>query len=263
MLNNQNRSFPLSLHQIYTAWHFSWTEMLARYRQTILGPIWIVMGTGIGVVGLVLVWSQLMPSNNDQFIISVGYGLILWQLISMTLLEASSTLVQNASTLTSIKIPPIFFTIRVIFKGLINFLHALLLLPALFYFNSGPILFDIFPFLLGTTLFLINLTWMVYLISILGARFRDTEPILSAILPLLFFISPILFHKNAFASSTKAQFLINFNPLSNMINIARSPLIGQDILYEQYLYSCLMALIGYTIVYIVHQNHKNNIPFWV
>ena len=49
----------------------------------------------------------------------------------------------------------------------------------------------------GLLLVIANLYWISLLIGTLGARFRDLEYLISMIMPLLMFLSPVMYRPNA------------------------------------------------------------------
>src|SRR4051812_1836918 len=56
-------------------------DLRSRYRRSVLGPLWITLGTAAGTVGLGLVWSELLKMDRAVFVPSLTAGLIMWQLL--------------------------------------------------------------------------------------------------------------------------------------------------------------------------------------
>ena len=50
----------MTLKKIKVIIFFAKTDTEARYRRSILGPFWLTLGTLIGVLGLGIVWSQIL-----------------------------------------------------------------------------------------------------------------------------------------------------------------------------------------------------------
>ena len=59
------------------------------------------------------------------------------------------------------------------------------------------------------------------LLGILSSRYRDIQPLLAAVMPMLFFLSPVLFRIPA---SRKISWLIWLNPFTYFIVLVREPL---------------------------------------
>ncbi|MES2212654.1 MAG: ATP-binding cassette domain-containing protein [Pseudomonadota bacterium] len=181
--------------------YFAWSDTKARYRRSVLGPFWLTLGTAFGVLGLGFLWSTLLHLELRVFIPSLTIGLVIWQLIAGCLTESCLLLCRQ----------------------LINFAHNLcIILLALLIF---PPPLSAIQLLAIPGLFLVigNLFWMTSLLSFLGIRFRDLEPFIASIMPILFFISPVIYRPNQLPLNTLMVWL---NPFSYLITLIRDPLQG-------------------------------------
>jgi len=66
------------------------SDVRARYKRSVLGPLWLTLGTAAGSVGLGLLWSELLKIEAKDFVPSLTAGLILWQFISGVITESST-----------------------------------------------------------------------------------------------------------------------------------------------------------------------------
>ena len=96
----------------------------------------------------------------------------------------------------------------------------------------------------------------------LGLRFRDVEPIVVSVAPILFFLTPVLFFKKVFVSGL-ALYLININPFTLLIEIARSPVMGVALSHKQYFIALTMAVVGWMSVIFVEYKNENKLTFWI
>ena len=106
------------------AYH-AWTETMARYRRSALGPFWLVLSTIIGVVGLGVVWSTILHVERAVFVPSLTVALILWNFIAGCIVEASRTFSQQAAIIKNIKVPLFVFSFQLLLRQLINLSHNL------------------------------------------------------------------------------------------------------------------------------------------
>jgi lipopolysaccharide transport system permease protein len=112
----------------------------------------------------------------------------------------------------------------------------------------------------GILLVIANLYWMSLMIGTLGARFRDLEYLVSMIMPLLMFLSPVMYRPNALPSIGKYMWL---NPLADMIEIVRYPLLGQITPSFVYAVNIGMLLVGSALTLTLFNAKRNSIAFWV
>jgi ABC-type polysaccharide/polyol phosphate export permease len=98
------------------------------------------------------------------------------------------------------------------------------------------------------------------LCSLINTRFRDFYMIMSNIMQLLFFLSPILFNKQLLESY---DWLLYVNPLALFIL-----LINEPILINQFHLNYLTYLLGYftfftCLVAFLFAKYKNKITYWL
>lgn len=236
------------------------SDLQARYKRSVLGPIWLTIGTAAGSVGLGVLWSELLKIEAKSFIPSLTLGLILWQLISGIVSESAILFGRQASIIRNIKLPLGIHPFQLVFKHVINLLHNVpIFLILIIVFNLKISAVNLL-FIPGLFLLILNLIWISFFISIVGARFRDMEFIVSAILPLLMFISPVFYRPNYIPFS---EVIIWFNPLSHLIEIVRSPLLGSAAPNFVIYTNVGMLLFGGGFTLWLFNKKLNRIAFWV
>ena len=106
---------------------------------------------------------------------------------------------------------------KLVLRHLVNLVHNLpiFLIVALVY--GVPVSWHTLLVVPAMLLLTLNLYWVCVVVSILGARFRDLEYIIGAVLPLLMFISPVFYRPNYLPFS---EAILWFNPLSHAIERA-------------------------------------------
>ncbi len=79
------------------AWVFKgWYDILLRYRRTLLGPIWMVLTTGVMIACLSLVGPALFGGGDPNFIPYMIAGIISWNFLSLGVTEGSSVFIEAA-----------------------------------------------------------------------------------------------------------------------------------------------------------------------
>jgi lipopolysaccharide transport system permease protein len=247
------RAFPLICY-------LAWSDLQARYRRSALGPWWLTLGTGLGTAGLGLVWSELFKLDRAVFVPALTAGLIMWQLLSGCMTEATTTYWRQASLIRNVRMPLALYPIQMVLKHGINFLHVL---PV---FVLVAIVFDVpvnghtllvLPCLLLT---FANLLWITLLLSMLGARFRDLEYLLMAAMPILMFLSPV-FYRPSYLPVTGP--LIWLNPFSHLIELVRYPLLGASPPAFVVVTNLAILAAGSLLTLRVFGAKRDRIPYWV
>ncbi|CNK75340.1 ABC transporter permease [Yersinia aleksiciae] len=249
-----------SLRHLPLICHMAYSDTKARYKRSMLGPLWLTLGAAVGVVGLGLVWSQLLHQERSELIPSLTVGLLLWQFISGCVTESTSTFVRQSQIIRNLQLPFFIHPIQLIVRQSITLAHNLIVLVVVLIIypqNLGLVsLFSIVGFLIV----LINLLWISVMLSMIGARFRDVEQIVQALMPIIFFLTPVLY-KAGHAGVNQA--IIWLNPFTYFITLVRDPLFGSIPSIFVYQITLGMAIIGWSLTLIVFNRFAPRIAFWI
>lgn len=245
---------------IQSAAYLAWSDTKARYKKSVLGPFWPTLTNLLGVVGLSLVWAELMNQDMQTFVPQLAIGLIAWQLISSVLIDGPMVFVRQAPMIRNVAIPAWFFAFRALARHLINLLHNIVIVVGVLIYSAIPMTphtLLVFPSLL---LVVLNLYWVIHLLGLLGARFRDIEHLVTGVVPILFFISPIIYRADRLPVGLN---LVWLNPVSYMIEAIRAPLLGQPIPTLAYPVLTAMLVFGGLLTWLHQRTAGKNLAFWV
>lgn len=240
--------------------YMAWSDIRARYKRSILGPLWITLSTAIGVVGLGFIWSELFKMDRASFIPLLTIGLVLWQFISACITESTSIFYRQGMIIRNLNLPIAIHPAQLILRHLINLAHniPLFVIVSLLLgqsFNMHSLMF--FP---GMLLVMANLYWMSLLLAIFGSRFRDLEYLVTMTMPLLMFISPVMYRPNSLQTFGKYMW---FNPLADLIEVIRYPLLGEPTPWFVYAINVGLLFVGGLFTLYVYNAKRNRIAFWV
>lgn len=240
--------------------YFAWSETVARYRRSTLGPIWLVLGTAVGVAGMGLIWSILLSQDMQSFIPSITVGLVVWQFISGVVTESAGMFVKNATMLVNIRMPVYLITFQAFGRHLINLMHNLVVVLAVFiifpHYNSWTSLLA----LPGLLIVSINLIAIMQLVGIIGARFRDLEPLILAFFPILFFLSPVIYRPGQLGG---AEVIMAFNPITHYMRVIRDPLLGVIPSLESYVIVLAMTVATVLLSIWMTGSRAYRLPYWM
>lgn len=249
-----------SLRHLPLVCHLAYSDTKARYKRSMLGPLWLTLGAAIGVLGLGLVWSQLLHLERSQMIPSLTVGLLLWQFMSGCVTESTSVFVRQAKIIRNLQLPYIIHPIQLMARQTITLLHNMIVLVLVLLVYPQPVGWVTLLCLPGLALVLINLLWISILLGIIGARFRDVEQIVQSLMPIIFFLTPVLY-KTGHAGVNQA--IIWLNPFTYFIDLVRRPIFGAAPDNFVYIVATVMALAGWAITLAVFNRRAHRLAFWI
>ena len=252
--------FVESFNRLPLAFYFAWGDTKARYRRSVLGPFWLVLGTGIGVAGLGFLWSALLKVDRTSFIPSLTIGLVVWQLIAGCVTESPTVFTRNAAVIRNLKTPYLIFPVQLLLRQLINFGHNLIVVLVVLIIFPPPLSYVQLLIIPGFLLLIGNLLWIALMIGMLGSRFRDLEQLIGAFMPVLFFLSPVIYRPHQLGIKENIVWL---NPFSYMISLIRDPIQGFAPPNFVYLVSFGMLVIGWIVSLLLLSRKHGRIAFWV
>lgn len=252
------------LRQTLRHWHIvsfmALSDVRARYKRSVLGPLWLTLGTAAGSAGLGLLWSELLKVEAKTFVPTLTAGLILWQFISGVVTDSSTLYGRQAALIRNLSLPLAIHPLQLLFKHLINLAHNAPVYVLVGLVLGVPLMAETLLLLPCLLLVVLNLFWICMVISLLGARFRDLEYIVAAVMPLLMFVSPVFYRPNYLLVS---QNVIWMNPLSHLIEIVRDPLLGTAPPMFVVLTNLIMLVVGGTFALWLFNKKRDRIAFWV
>lgn len=249
-----------ALNKFHFALYIASSDTKTRYRRSVLGPLWLVFGTLIGVGGLGVVWSTLFDIDRATFIPALAIGLVTWYLLSSCVVESASAFYGNRDIFLNIPTSSILVSLLVLIRNIINFLHnfIVVIVVLIIYPNTvGLVSLLAIP---GLLLVCFNLLAIIQLLGFVGARYRDLSPLLAAILQPLFFITPVLFRPSQLGANA---FIAELNPFTYWLSLIRDPIMGVAPSITTWLIVSVMATVSWIAALLMTASKRHRLAYWV
>jgi lipopolysaccharide transport system permease protein len=238
-------------------------DILQAYRRSAIGPFWLTIGMGVQILTMGLVFGLIFQADIQEYIPYLSVSIIVWGLIAAALNDGCLTFISSEAIIKQLNLPYIVHVMRTVLKNLYTSAHHLVLLPIVFLvFVSWPGMsfFLLIPALIVLTL---NLGWVVMLLGIASARFRDIQPIIGSLTTIGFFVTPVMWVPDQIGNNEVAHFLLGLNPFYHWLQIVRLPLLGEWATIDNWGVSILTAAIGWAISLLAYRKFRNMIAYWV
>ncbi len=170
----------------------AWKNVRLRYKSSLLGFAWTLLNPVLYLAIFLFIFSRAF-GQVDNYPVFALTGLILWTFFATTSAHVLGALVENAHVLRSLAVPPLVFPLAQLFAGLINLLFSLIpfaLLLAAFGWRPQPVHLLALPALALFAVFVFGLSLAL---CTLNVYFRDIGLLWNALLPALFYITPIAY----------------------------------------------------------------------
>ena len=188
-----------------------------------LGMLWWVIEPTIYMGIFYLVFARLFKRGDENYVLFLLTGLIVWKWFYATINSGSNSLMANANLMNLVYLPKIIFPLTSITINTFKFLVIMIIFLIFLQFSSitPSLTWFYLPLLILTQLLLI--IGMASLLAAIMPFFPDLKVIMDNILLMILFISGIFFDISKFPAST--QQLLYLNPIATLINMYRNLLL--------------------------------------
>jgi ABC-type polysaccharide/polyol phosphate export permease len=193
-------------------------ELKARYRGSVLGFFWSFINPLTLLLIYTFVFKYVMPAapqGTDPYPLFMFCGLLPWTWFSSSLMESSGVLISGGNLIKKVLFPAEVLPIVTVTANMVHFFLALPILVFFLVWFSAPLTVpELLCFPLVVVVQLVFTLGCALILSALTVHFRDIRDILSNILTLWFFATPIIYSYQ-YAPVVARRFM-NLNPFAHL-----------------------------------------------
>lgn len=209
---------------------FTWRDVKIKYKQTMLGFLWAILQPLLMMSIFTLFFGRALgiPSNNLPYPIYVFSGLLIWNIFSTGLSNASNSMVNNSSIIKKIYFPRLIVPVSSIMVALFDFLMALILFVVMliFYHQSVSWLVIIY-WPLALLLSIIATLGLGCWLAALNVKYRDFRYVIPFLIQVLFFLTPVIYPVSLL-THPMLQYILVASPMYLAVEFFRLPLTNQS-----------------------------------
>ncbi|MFQ7520782.1 MAG: ABC transporter permease [Clostridium sp.] len=215
-------------------------DFKTMYKQTILGPLWIIINPLMTTLMYTIVFGNIANISTDGMPQIVFYmlGTTVWTYFSSCLTKTSSTFTANAGIFGKVYFPRLVTPISTVISGLINFgVQFLMFLGFMAYFmiKGSPIEPNLW--ILITPLLLVQLAALALgfgiIISSMTTKYRDLAVLVTFGVQLWMYATPVVYPASQIGGKLKT--LMMLNPVSPIVESFRYAFLGSGSIPWNYL----------------------------
>lgn len=253
----------LTLNRLSSLMFMTYFDFAVRYRKTILGPLWVLLGPTLFIATLGLLFARVGGADEDQFVPHLTVGLITWTLISGFVTGSTTVFQRHRAQIMQGGMSMIDIVIVDVFRTILQFLHQVVIVIVVFYLFDVPVTLQSLVGLCGLVLLIANGLWLTALFGIFGARYRDLYEVITAIMRIAFLATPIIWMPSDTGRGGIMGAFLTYNPFYHFLEIVRAPLLGNEIEPMSWLVVSAFTVAGSLITYLFYKRVSMRVPLWV
>lgn len=245
--------------------HLAKNDLRGRFRRSKLGLLWSVIQPLMFTSILAFVLSSVLNQDIGEYALYILSGIVVWNMLQMTMVGGGSCLFSSEQYIRQFNHPITIYTLRYSIVVVSTFLLELLALVIWVLFNRPMNLLIGFASLPITLLFFLPLTWSIATIAgYSGAKYRDYPQIMSLLMQMIYYISPVFFKEEMFESSEILKILFQYNPITHILSLVRYPFVyGRFPNVLNYAYVSITIVILMIWAMLVNNANKKKVIFYL
>jgi lipopolysaccharide transport system permease protein len=193
-------------------------ELKARYRGSVLGFFWSFINPLLLLLTYSFVFSYVIPRGTEgvsPYALFLFCGILPWTWFASSLNESAGVLISGGNLIKKVLFPAEILPIVTVLANMVHFFLGLPILAAFLLYYGGPISWPElawFPAIVAVQ-FVLTLG-LALVLSALTVHFRDIRDILSNLLTLWFFATPIIYPW--WEAPPPARRFLDLNPFTHL-----------------------------------------------
>lgn len=232
---------------------------MARYQQTILGPVWFVLQALIATGALTLIFGLGLHMPTDGVPPHLFYfsGMLLWGFFSNIIGAAGNTFQTNAAVFTKVYFPRLIVPLSVVIGSFAPFVLQLIVFLVLYIsavvgatWHPNLMVLALLPLaLVQAAVFGLGVSLLT---SGLSAKYRDLQHALPFLIQMGLFVTPVIYPLSQLGSGLRR--LAALNPLAPIIETFRLGFFGTGTLsFKMWAVSVTVTLVVFAVGLFVFQ----------
>ncbi|PZD96381.1 ABC transporter permease [Paenibacillus sambharensis] len=217
-------------------------ELRSRYKGSFLGFLWTFVNPVLQLTIYSIVFPLLLRNNQENYPMFLFVALLPWIYFTTSVQISTTSIVGNANLVKKIYFPRIILPLSVIGTNLMNYIFGLIIVFPALLITGVSLTWHVLwlPLvLLVETIFILSIS---LIFSALYVRFRDLEHIVSILVMVWFYLTPIVFPIDIFPA--KVEEAMHYNPMVPIINSFRDVLLyGRAPEWSSLLYSAAVGIV--------------------
>jgi homopolymeric O-antigen transport system permease protein len=243
-------------------WHLMGSaELRRRYARSRLGQFWLTLSTGILIGSLGLVWSVLWKMPIQDMMPYFAASMVIWTMLTGFIGDATSVFTNGGRYFLNERMSFATAIDALLYQHILIFLHNSVIVILVFIGFQRAVGWQALLAIPGFCLTVITAMWLSYVIAILCTRYRDLGQVVTSVLQIAFFVTPVLW-KVQFVPEPYRKFLA-LNPFAVYLSIIRDPLLGESVPLETWAIAGAITFGGLIVSLPFIGRYHRRVVYWL
>lgn len=247
---------------VYISFILARQDLRGRYRRSVIGPFWITISMGVMIASIGIVFGAIFNTPMDEYLPSLAVGIIVWTFITGMISEGCLGFIDAEGMIKQLPIPLFVYILRVLWRNLLILAHNILILPLVLLVMGKGIGLEALLAIPALLLVSLCLSWVALLFAMLCARYRDLPQIVSSVLQVAFYLTPIIWSSSLLPDRLGSTFL-QLNPFFHLLELIRAPLLGVVPSLTSLLVVLVIAVLGWGFTLLTFSRLRHRVAYWL
>lgn len=240
-------------------WALGWVDIKLRYRGSLLGPLWLTFSTAVMVAAMGPIYGLLFHMDMRTYVPFLAVSLVLWGFVSGVANDGATIFTGAAGLIQAARLPFTLHALRALVRNSLILLHNVIVIVVVFAL-CGVVPAHLGGALPAVVLWGIDGLALSLLLGVVGTRFRDIPPIVSSLMTIAFFVTPVLWE--ARLVTVDPRFLL-FNPFYALLDIIRAPLLGAPAALSSWVAALAYSVLLWVGMLLLFARLRSRLAYWV
>lgn len=202
-------------------------DLKVRYRRSAIGFLWTMLHPLMTMLVMTFVFSHIFRADVANFPVYALAGIVFWNFFSQAIVAAMNSLRGNAALLTKLPVPKAVFPLATVLSGVVNLVCALVPLFLIMVLTGQPFSWSLAILPLSIVLAVCMTLGAGLLLSPLAAFFTDTVELVTILLTLLMYMTPVFYPVSILPPDLR--WIVEANPIRWILDMFRLPIYAGTI----------------------------------
>ncbi len=222
----------------------TWRDIKVRYRQTLLGVIWVVAQPLMTMIIFTLLFNRVAKITADHglpYSLFVMAALVPWTFFSTAVTGSGNSLIGSAHLISKVYFPRMIIPASSVLAGLVDMAVTLGLVLVMYVWYSVPLSWSLLIVPLPIVVTAVRAFGFGLWLSALNVEYRDVRVVIPFVLQMWMYATPVVYPLKALP--LKYHWIVRVNPVTGIVDAFRACLLGQPLPWTSLGYAAVFGLV--------------------